>query len=303
MIGPWAGIPVAWDKNFRFDEEVYREDVSRCCRAGVPGVYTAGTTGEFYAMEFDEWKAVTKATVEECRKHDTPVMIGVTSTYTLGAQRRAAYAAELGADAIQTALPFWMEIDNRDVVVFFRAVTEACPGTGLTVYETLRAKKALTVEQHREIYEATGCYLAVKANAGTIGRTPEGCRELSEFVNVWVGEDEWSRLGPHGVNGCASSLVYTNPRFLLQMFELLQQKMWDRLQRSTDIVCRLFNEALTPFVEKGFTDTALDRLAGVSSGFLSMSVRSRGPYTSADEEDVRQLRTWMKAHTPELLDL
>ena len=124
MIGPWAGFPTAWDQDLMFDEDTYRADLRRCCQAGVPGVYTAGTTGEFYAMEFDEWKAVTKATVEECRNCGTPVMIGVTSTYTLGVQRRAAYAAELQADAIQLALPFWMELDDRQLVPFFKAVTE-----------------------------------------------------------------------------------------------------------------------------------------------------------------------------------
>ena len=303
MIGPWAGLPVAWDENLMFDEDAYRADVARTCEAGVPGVYTAGTTGEFYAMEFDEWKIVTRATVEECRKHRTPVMIGVTSTYTLGAERRAAYAGRMGADAVQVALPFWMEMDDRHVVPFFRAVTDACPGLALTIYETLRAKKALSVEQHRAVHEATGCYLAVKANAGTVGRTPEGCEQLSEFVNVWVGEDEWNRLGPHGANGCASSLVYMNPRVLLHMFDLLVQKRWAELQTWTDLVDRLIREGLAPFVEKGFTDSADDRLMGVATGFLSMRIGSRGPYTSATDEDVRQLREWMKVNTPELLEL
>lgn len=303
MIGPWAGMPVAWDDNLMFDEDGYRADVERACKAGVPGVYTAGTTGEFYAMEFDEWKAVTRATVEECRKHRTPVMIGVTSTYTLGAERRAAYAAEVGADAVQVALPFWMELDDRHVIPFFKAVTNACQGLALTIYETLRAKKALTVEQHRAVYEATGCYLAVKANADTVGRTPEGCQQLSEFINVWVGENEWNRLGPNGAIGCASSLVNINPRILLHMFDLVLQKKWDELQPWTDLVERLFNEGLAPFVGKGFLDTAADRLMGVATGFLTMSVRSRGPYTSATGEDVRQLRAWMEANTPELLEL
>ena len=303
MVGPWAGLPVAWNEDLMFDEDTYRADVERTCKAGVPGVYTGGTTGEFYAMEFDEFQAVTRATVEECRKHRTPVMIGVSSTYTLGAQRRAAYAAEIGADAVQAALPFWMAIDDGQVVPFFKAITDVCPGLGLTIYETLRAKKALTVAQHRAVWEATGCYLAVKANADTIGRTPEGCRSLSEFINVWVGENEWNKLGPHGAIGCASSLVYMNPRVLLHMFELVTREKWDQLQPWTDMVDRLIIEGLAPFVEKGFTDTADDHLMGVATGFLTMSARSRGPYTSATEQDVRQLREWMAANTPELLKL
>lgn len=303
MIGAWAGLPVAWDENLMFDEQVYRPDVERICKAGVPGVYTAGTTGEFYAMEFDEWKAVAKATVEECRKHGTSVMIGVTSTYTLGAQRRAAYAAKAGADAVQVALPFWMELDNRQVVPFLRDVTDVCPGLALSIYETMRAKKALTVDQHRAVFEATGCYVAVKANAGTVGSTPEGCRQLSEFLNVWSSENDWSRLGPHGLIGAASALVYMNPRIVLHMFDLLRRQKWVELKPWTDMMDRLVREGLKPFTEKGYTDTAYDRLMGVTSGFLTMSARSRGPYLSVTNQDVHELRVWMEANTPELLKL
>lgn len=303
MTGPWAGLPVAWNSNMGFDEEVYRLNVERTCKAGVPGIYTAGTTGEFYAMEFDEWKSITRATIEECKKHGTPVMIGVTSTYTLGAVRRAASAAEMGADAIQVALPFWMEMDDRHVVPFFKTVSNAAPGLVLTIYETLRTKKSLTIDQHLAVKEETGCYLAVKSNAGTIGCTPDGCSQLSKIVNVWVGEKEWTRLGPHGAIGCASALVYVNPRVILHMFKLLQQKKWDELQPWTDLVSHLTTDGLAPFVKKGFTDTAFDHLMGAATGFLTMDVRSRGPYTTATDEDILQLRSWMKKNTPELLNL
>ena len=302
LKGPWAGMPVAWDGNLEFDEEAYRTDLERACKAGVPGVYTAGTTGEFYAMELDEWKQIARVTVDVCKNHGTPAMIGVTSTYTLGAQRRAAYAAEIGADAVQVALPFWMEMDDRGIDRFFGDVVESCPGLALTIYETVRTKKALTLEQHRAIFDATGCYYAVKSNSNTIGQTPEGCRQLSEFVNVWVGEELWSALGPCGAIGCASALVYANPRVILHMFDLLQQQSWEELKPWTDMLARL-TEGLRPFTEKGYTDSAYDHLQGLATGFLSMNPRSRGTYLSATAADVEQLRAWMAANIPELLEL
>ena len=304
LVGPWAGLPVAWDENLLFDEDAYRADVERTAKAGVPGIYTAGTTGEFYAMEFAEWQAVTRATVEECRRLGTPVMIGVTATYTLGAVRRAAFAAELGADAIQVALPFWMEVDDADIVPFFREVAGACPGLAMTLYETRRCKKVLTVDQHRAIAAACDCYLAVKANADTVGRTPAGCAALSEFINVWVGENCWHDLGPHGANGCASSLVYMNPRVLLHMFELLCARKWPELAEWTAKIDRLFDDGLGElFAGRRFLDTAEDRLSGAVTGFLRMNVRARGPYPSATTADVQRLRNWMEANVPELLVL
>lgn len=303
FTGPWAGLPVAWTDDDQFDEETYRGDVIRCCEAGVPGVYTGGTTGEFYAMEFDEFQAVARATVEECQERGTPAMIGCSSTYTLGVIRRAEFAASIGADAIQVALPFWMEIGESQIVPFFKQVARAADGLALSIYETTRAKVTLTLDQHRAIHDAVPSYMMVKANAGTIGATPEGCAELSKIVNVFVGEGLWGTLGPHGARGGCSSVVYWNPRVCLRMWRELDAKDWDAVNRSHERITPLFEFLHSEFTPKGFTDTAFDRMGGVASGFLKTSLRSRGPYSAATEEDVAVLRHWYLENFPEMLEL
>jgi 4-hydroxy-tetrahydrodipicolinate synthase len=303
FTGPWAGLPVAWTNDDRFDETTYRADVTRCCEAGVPGVYTAGTTGEFYAMEFDEWKAITRATVEEGHARGKPVMIGCTSTYNLGAARRAAFAAEVGADAIQVALPFWMEIGDEQIVPFFREVAAASGGLPLSVYETTRAKKVLTLDQHRAIKDAAPSYMVVKANADTVGRTPEGCQTLSKFVNVFVGENEFATLGRFGVKGGCSSLIYWNPPVILSLWQQVERQDWTSADATCLKIDALFDFLGKTFGPKGLTDTALDRLGGITGGFLKCGLRSRAPYPRATDEDVETLRCWYRGHFPEMLIL
>lgn len=139
--GPWAGLPVAWKEDYSFDEKTYRENIIRCCKAGIPGVYTGGTTGEFYAQDFEEFKKITRATVEECKKHKTHVMIGCSSTYTIGVIKRAEFAKKTGAEAIQVTLPFWLEVPDKDVVRFFKEISRAVPNMPISIYDTLRTKK------------------------------------------------------------------------------------------------------------------------------------------------------------------
>ena len=303
FTGPWAGLPVAWTDDDRFDEATYRADVARCCEAGVPGVYTGGTTGEFYAMEFDEFQAVTRATVEEGHARGKPAMIGCTSTYTLGATRRAAYAAECGADAIQVALPFWMEIGNPQIVPFFEEVVRASGGLPLSIYETMRAKKALTLDQHRAIKDAVPSYLVVKANGSTLGCTLEGCRALSELVNVFVGEDEFGSLGRVGAKGGCSSLIYWNPRVIVSLWQQVEQQDWANVDATCLRLKRLFEFLDEVFGPRGLTDTALDRLGGTAGGFLKCGLRSRGPYLYATADDVKTLQRWYREHFPEMLVL
>jgi dihydrodipicolinate synthase/N-acetylneuraminate lyase len=303
FTGPWAGLPVAWTKDDQFDEATYRADVARCCEADVPGVYTGGTTGEFYAMEFDEFQAVSRATVEECRARNKPAMIGCSSTYTLGVQRRAAFAAEIGAAAIQVALPFWMEVGEPQIVPFFQQVSAAAGGLALSIYETTRAKVVLTLDQHRAIHAAVPNYLMVKANAGTIGATEEGCEALSEIVNVFVGEGLWAALGPRGAKGGCSSLVYWNPRVCLALWKEVASGNWGAVNATQQQLGPLFEFLDKQYSSQGLTDSAFDRLGGVASGFLKTSLRCRGPYPSATPEDVEILRDWYVEHFPEMLKL
>lgn len=301
FTGPWAGLPVAWTSDDRFDEATYRADVARCCEADVPGVYTAGTTGEFYAMELDEWKAVTRATIEESHRRGKPVMIGCTSTYSLGAARRAAFAAECGADAIQVALPFWMEIGDAEIVPFFKQVVQASGGLPLSIYETLRVKKALTLDQHRAIKDAVPEYLNVKANSGTVGCSPEGCEALSEFVNVFVGEDKFADLGQLGAKGGCSSLVYWNPDVILPLWEQVEQQDWERARVTCRKIANLFQFLGRTFGTRGLTDSALDRLGATAGKFLQCGLRSRSPYPSATDDDVETLRSWYRTNFPEMI--
>jgi len=303
LIGPWAGLPVAWKDDDTFAEKTYRGDVARCCAAGVPGVYTGGTTGEFYAQEFEEFKAVTKATIEECRKGKKPVMIGCTSTFTLGTIRRVRYAMEKGADAVQIALPFWMELTDAEVVGFFREVSTAVPGMPLVIYETLRAKKAISLKVHKLIHEEVPAVIGVKSNEDTLGHTRKGCAQISKLYNVFVGESMWHELGPSGAIGCCSSLVYQNPRIVLQVFDFLLEKKWKELKTAMDNFNHIIIKGLKPCFRSGCKDSALDRLLGLSAGFLKTSLRCRKPYTSCTHAQLVQFRKWLEKNHPEFLEL
>lgn len=303
FTGPWAGLPVAWTADDEFDETTYRADVARSCEAGVPGVYTAGTTGEFYAQEFDEFQRIARATVEECHARGKPAMIGCTSTYTRGAVRRAEFAANIGADAVQVALPFWMEVADDQVVLFFRAVGQAAGSALLSVYETTRTKKTLSLDQHRAIRDAAPNYVMVKSNASTLGVTEDGCRALSEFVNVFVGEHLWAKLGPLGAKGCCSSAVYWNPRIILELWQQVAAKNWPVAEATCARLGPLYTFLFEQFGPRGFTDSAYDRLGGLAGGFLRTSLRCRAPYPHAVPADLDTLRAWYRAHWPEMLSV
>lgn len=299
--GPWAGLPVAWTEDDRFDELTYRADVRRCCAAGAPGVYTGGTTGEWYAMDFDEFRAVARATVEECHAVNRPAMIGCTSTYSAGASRRAAYAKEIGADAVQVAFPCWLEIGDREVIPFIREVGQAAGELPLSIYDTKRSKKSLTVDQHLAIKEAVPQYAMVKATGGTIGATPHGCARLAKDLSVFVAEPRWAELGPVGAAGWCSSAIYWGPRFTLDTWDAVERKDWVAVRKGCEQFERFYAFLFDTFAERGLPDGAYDRIGARATGFLSTSLHNRKPYPSATADDVTLIRRYFESHFPEML--
>lgn len=301
FVGPWAGLPVAWTDDDEFDDDTYRADVAACCQANIPGVYTGGTTGEFYAMSFEEFQAVALATVETCRRFETPAMIGCTDTSTRGAVRKAAFAAAIGADAIQVALPFWMPVPQSEIVPFFAEVAAAAPGLAFSIYETTRAKVTLTVEQHLAVKRAVPQYLMLKANANTVGLTEAGCRALASHINVFVAEPLFAEFFRYGARGGCSSAVYWAPRFVLQLWEHARTEHWLEAAEACARLKTLFDFIFQRWGERGFVDTSYDRLGGRASGFLKTSLRCRGPYPHATPEDLEIWRGWCREHLPEML--
>ena len=303
LVGPWAALPVAWSADDGFDEPTYRADVARCCAAGVPGICMGTTAGEFYALEWDEFRPVARATIKECAAHAKPVLIGCTATHTRGVIRRVETAAELGAAAILVAVPFWLELGDDQIVPFFQAVATAAPGLPIVFEETPRAKKLLTVRQHQEIKDAVPDYAAILATADTVATTPAGCQTLARFVNVLVHEELWSALGPKGAVGSCSTMVCWNPRLVLALWKSLQNKDWVALGIARGRIRPLLKYLDTEFGTKGFTDTAYARMGARATGFLQTSLRNRPPYRSVAEEDVALFRQWCSRGYPELLEL
>lgn len=303
LVGPWAGLPVAWTSDDQFDEQLYRQDVARCCKAGVPGIYTAGSTGEFFAMEIDEFRHVTRATCEEAKLQGTPVLIGCTSTYTLGATRRIEIAAEYGADGIQLALPYWYTVDDDWYLRFFEEVAAVVGNMAVSLYETKRAKKVLSIDQHLAVKDLVPGYMMVKSNAGTIGFTPDGCAALSQIVNVFVHEPAWAQFFPKGAVGSASSIVYWNPKVILDLWDCVKAKRWDQAAARCAKLEQLVNFVESYYGPMGYTDSAYDRLGGAATGFLKGGVNNRGPYHQPTANDVAAFQQWCREHFPEMLDL
>jgi len=74
---------------------------------GVTGLVAAGTTGEGYALDLDERRAVIEAVMAAAAGR-VPVLVGVGGTATREALAQARLALECGADGLMVAAPAYV---------------------------------------------------------------------------------------------------------------------------------------------------------------------------------------------------
>lgn len=127
MIRP-SGIIAAMSTPFFEDEtlneEELRHQVDRLIDAGMHGIFTLGTNGENYAMDFAEKVRVMEIVIDQA-KHRVPIYVGtgcVTTKETIALTKKA---AELKADCASVVSP-WFAANTQDgLYQHYKAVAEA----------------------------------------------------------------------------------------------------------------------------------------------------------------------------------
>src|SRR5687767_844041 len=60
LHGVWPALIVPWTDDDRLDEKRFAKEVRSYSDTGVHGVYTGGTTGEYYAQDDATYERITK---------------------------------------------------------------------------------------------------------------------------------------------------------------------------------------------------------------------------------------------------
>jgi len=303
--GIWAGMTLSWDEKERFDEASYRTNIERMCRAGVHGIYTTGSTGEFYALDFDEYRRMVDIQAEMCGKRRMPLQIGCCADSTRKVIRLMEYAAgkpEVGA--AQTVIPYWMELNDRELLQFFKDVHYACPDLPLVHYNIPRSKRFLLGPDYVRILEVAPNLIGVKFTfAGSNFGSLQEALLLTPQISYFVAENLLVSAMMLGARGSCSSLISTNPKFMLTMYEHAVKGRWTEAIAMQKVAAQFFMDSAA-FIEsrgEGAIDPVFDKGLAVASGCAVGSQRTRAPYIGWSDETVLAMREWLRRKYPQFL--
>jgi 4-hydroxy-tetrahydrodipicolinate synthase len=304
LKGIWAGVTLSWNEDYTLDEGAFRENLRRLCISNVHGIYTTGSTGEFYVLDFSEFRAVVDITIEVVAPSGIPIQIGCCADNTRSVQQQVEYAARSGADGVQIVIPYWMELTDAELAQYFKDVAAVAPTMPLIHYNIPRTKRFLAATDYRRALEAAPSLIGVKFTfAGSYFGQLQQSLQLTPELSYFVGEDLLVSAMQLGVRGSYSSMVCTNPNFMQELFALSEARQWDKAISKQSHLAKFFRE-LGLLMEKlnlGGIDPVADKGLAIASGYFTGHQRTRAPYIGWSDTGVIQVRSWLEQYYPEFL--
>ena len=299
LRGVWGALILPWTERDDLDARRFAREIRSYAGSGLSGVYTGGTTGEFYAQDDALFERVTEIACREAHAIGLPVQIGVSALSTRTVCRRVKTAKKYKADGLQVALPFWLELKDDEVRRFVKEIAGEAGKVPIVLYLTGRSKRkispALVGELAREVPNFIGTKdtgLDVKGLKAILRKAPD--------LAIFGGEDFYAKIPAGGKGGYCSVTGFNAPR-IVELYELCAAGRLADAKPLADAVHRFLYEALVPMVKKqGLWDSAIDRIQRVAGGGV-VGLRCQSPYRSGSETDVKRVVAWCRKNTPELL--
>lgn len=303
--GIWAGVTMCWDERYRFNETTYALNIERTLRSGAHGIYTTGSTGEFYAIEFDEFSRMVDIQSELCGAAGMPLQIGCCADSTGEVIRMLEYiAAKKQVGAAQVVLPYWMELTDREVLRFFEDLYKSCPAMPLVHYNIPRAKKFLGADDYLRILEVAPSLIGVKFTfAGSNFAALQSALIRTPQLSYFVAENLLASGMMLGARGSYSSLIATNPQFMLTLYEHCVNERWGEAIAMQKTAHHFFDEAAGFIIARGegAIDPVFDKGLSVAAGCSLGSARTRAPYIGWSDETVAAMREWLQQNYPQFI--
>ena len=301
LRGNWATLLLPIEADGAIGMAALEAEIAAQLAAGVDGIYSNGTAGEFHNQTEAEFDAVQQLLATACRPAGMPFVIGACQPDPTLALARVRKAAALGPDGIQVILPDWWPVSDAEAVDFLGMAAEAAAGIPLILYNPPHAKRVLAPAELAGILGQVPEVVGVKLGDGDAAWYAAAAQHLSPWA-LYVPGHHLATGVSHGVAvGAFSNVACLSPRGAQAWTDLMATDLPAALAIEQRI-CAFMDDHIVPFRRDGqYSNGALDKLLAAIGGWAPLPTRLRRPYRSIEEAEAIRLRPIAKALLPEIM--
>ncbi len=252
--------------------------------AGVDGVFTIGTAGEFWALTVEEKKRVFEWTVGYTDGR-VPVYLGTCANTTREAIHLAEAAQEAGASCISVLTPNFIAPNQSQMFNHYRDIARSVDLPVLLYTNPDRTGNDLPVNLVVRLAQEVDNIVGIKDSGGNMSLTAEYLRRTPEDFHVLMGRDTLIFDGlVQGASGAIAASANIAPELSVGIFESLaygDTRQALEYQRRLDPVRIAFGIGAFPAVLKAGVE-----LRGMTGGPPRAPV---GPLSHSERERLRDV--------------
>lgn len=299
--GNWATLLLPINPDDSIDFTRLAEEIARLIAAGVDGIYSNGTAGEFHNQTEAEFDRIQQVLADRCAPAAMPFIIGACQPdpqISLGRVRRA---ASLRPEAIQVIFPDWWPVTPPEATDFLHMAAEAAGTVPLVLYQPPHAKRVFAPADLAAILGPVPQVVGIKLADGDHAWYEDARRRFADWGIYVPGHHLATGVSENVAVGAFSNVACLSPSGAQWWTELMAGDL--DLARAIEKRLRGFLEShIAPFAAKqGYSNAALDKLLAAIGGWAEVGTRLRRPYRWIDPAIVPELREKAKASLPEIM--
>ncbi|NBX63062.1 MAG: dihydrodipicolinate synthase family protein [Betaproteobacteria bacterium] len=301
ISGNWATLLLPIDTDESIDFVRLEAELEALTAAGMDGVYSNGSAGEFHCQTEAEYDSVQMLLAETCEEAGTPFIIGACHTDPLVSAGRVARAAALRPSAIQVILPDWVTVTDAEAVDFMAMMRENAGGIPLVLYNPPHAKRVLSPRALRQLLDTAPDVVGVKLGDGDAAWYDEARQWLSGVALFVPGHHLATGVREGVAAGAFSNVACLSPIGAQKWTDSMTEDLEGALELESRIQ-RFMDDYIVPFkLKHGYCNAALDKLLAAVGGWAPVGTRLRRPYRWIDQEMVPRIRQAARDLVPELV--
>jgi 4-hydroxy-tetrahydrodipicolinate synthase len=214
-------VPTPFTDDGALDEAGLRPVYEFLDGAGVDGVFVAGTTGEFIALDDAEREPVIATALDVFGPERVYAHVGAAAARQ--AERLAARAVALGARHLAAITPYYLPAAPHALIDYYRRVAEAAAGARVFVY--LFESRTTTTVSPAQLAELAGIpgVTGAKISGLPTARVAEYLQAAPAGFAVYSGNDvEFADVVGAGAAGAVSGMSSAFPRPFVALRDALR---------------------------------------------------------------------------------
>jgi 4-hydroxy-tetrahydrodipicolinate synthase len=210
------------------DQVALRRQVRRLIQAGVSGLFTVGTSGEFWSLQAKERDEILEIVLDEA-DGSLPVYAGTGAISTHKSIEQARRAEMLGADAAVVITPFYVSLSQGELYAHYAAIADSI-NIPVFPYNNPKRTGGLSLATDTVVaLAAAGCIAGIKESSGNLALTAQFINATPDDFAVFQGSDDL--ILPSLMLGAVGGIAATGnvaPDMVVELYKVFQAGDWDR---------------------------------------------------------------------------